>query len=141
MSWNYADHSHEVKEHGGPEQYIKDIHDGGVAEGRIQGGATVGIAAIVIGVMVELGRRIYNSKITKAETAKKILEAELKPSVPTEAESKDVPPVSKEKSSTSIDTEEMPQNLDDPQDVTPKNSNNEKMSDFHANVSRMQPSL
>lgn len=54
--WDYAKHTKEVSEHGGPDQYDKDL----IHQGRFEGGAITGILIFGIYGIYKGGQKIYS---------------------------------------------------------------------------------
>lgn len=73
MSWEYANLSHTAKEYGGPEGLVTAIYNGGLVEGRIQGGAIAGLMMLSAGGFAFLINRAVEYKRTRAAVAKGIL--------------------------------------------------------------------
>lgn len=68
--WSYAKMTHVAKQHGSPEQYIKDIYQDGYKEGEYKGGLIGVVVGTVSSLIVASGAYFLNRFITERRRKK-----------------------------------------------------------------------
>ena len=111
MGWVYSDLTHTAKENGGPEEYIRTIHDAGKEEGWNEGyndgkidgrkeAAIIGVIVIAVAGTVKLAKFVWNKlKPKKMNPERHVPEEELR-----KAEEKVAEQMKKQEEEPPVDT-------------------------------------